>query len=64
MVLLIQESSLTFIVAHRLETILEADQIIVLEEGRLVNSGKHTKLLEESIVYRQFLEELSQSTAS
>ncbi len=64
MVLLIQESSLTFIVAHRLETILEADQIIVLEEGRLVNSGKHAKLLEESIVYRQFLEELSQSTAS
>ncbi len=64
MVLLIQETSLTFIVAHRLETILEADQIIVLEDGRLVNSGKHSELLNESVVYRQFLEELSQSTAS
>lgn len=64
MVLLIQKSSLTFIVAHRLETILEADKIIVLEEGRLVNSGNHRDLLRESLVYRQFLEELSQSTAS
>ncbi|MBC97930.1 MAG: hypothetical protein CME63_09285 [Halobacteriovoraceae bacterium] len=64
MVLLIQEKSLTFIVAHRLETILEADRIIVLEEGRLVNSGKHDELLSDSLVYRQFLEELSQSTAS
>ncbi len=64
MVLLIQKTSLTFIVAHRLETILEADRIIVLEDGRLVNSGKHDELLSESVVYRQFLEELSQSTVS
>ncbi len=64
MVLLIQKTSLTFIVAHRLETIIDADQIIVLENGRLVNSGNHDSLLSDSPVYRQFLEELSQSTVS
>ena len=40
-ILLIQGQSLTFIVAHRLETIMEADTILVLEEGKLVSSGKH-----------------------
>lgn len=64
MVLLIQKTSLTFIVAHRLETIVEADKIIVLENGKLVNSGSHSELLQDSGVYRQFLEELSQSIVS
>ncbi len=61
MVLLIQEKSLTFIVAHRLETIIEADKIIVLEGGRVKASGTHGSLKEESEVYRRFLAELSQS---
>ncbi len=61
MVLLIQKNSLTFIVAHRLETVREADIIIVLENGRLVDSGSHQVLAEQSDVYRQFLAELSHS---
>lgn len=61
MVILIQKNSLTFIVAHRLETILEADNIIVLENGRVKDSGTHQVLLETSEVYRQFLRELSHS---
>lgn len=61
MVLLIQKKSLTFIVAHRLETVIEADKIIVLEGGRLKASGTHESLQEQSEVYRQFLAELSHS---
>lgn len=61
MVLLIQRNSLTFIVAHRLETVREADKIIVLENGRLIDSGTHERLATESDVYRQFLAELSHS---
>lgn len=58
-VLLIQESSLTFIVAHRLETIIEAHKILVLENGRLIDSGIHKDLLGRSKVYQEFIAELS-----
>lgn len=58
-VLLIQEKSLTFIVAHRLETIIEATKIIVLENGRIIDSGIHSELLSRSQVYQEFIAELS-----
>lgn len=58
-VLLIQEKSLTFIVAHRLETIIEAGKIIVLEDGRIIDSGIHSALLSRSQVYQEFIAELS-----
>ena len=61
MVLMIQSNSLTFIVAHRLETIIKADKILVLDKGRLVESGTHGFLIENSQVYQQFLNELSHS---
>ena len=60
-ILLIQGQSLTFIVAHRLETIMEADKILVLEEGKLVSSGKHFDLLKDSSGYQEFIEEMTLS---
>lgn len=59
MVLLIQKESLTFIVAHRLETVVQADEILVMEEGRIVDAGVHSDLLIKSKVYQNFINELS-----
>lgn len=56
----INDSSIKFIVATRIGTILKADKIIVLEEGRMVGFGKHEELLEDCEVYRQIA--LSQLT--
>ena len=43
----------TIIVAQRISTILHADQILVLDEGRLVGIGTHPELMESCSVYQQ-----------
>ena len=47
------KSATTLIVAQRINTIKNADQIIVLDEGKIVGLGKHRHLLESCEVYRQ-----------
>ena len=46
----------TFVIAHRLSTIALADEIVVLEGGRIVAQGSHEELLEESELYREIAE--------
>ena len=46
----------TLIVAQRVGTILDADQIIVLDEGRVVGRGRHRELLVSCPVYREIAE--------
>ncbi len=41
------------IVAQRIGTIMDADQIVVLNEGRVVGKGRHRDLLQICEVYRQ-----------
>jgi ATP-binding cassette subfamily B protein len=43
----------TVIIAHRLSTILHADQIAVLDQGKLVALGKHSELMESSPLYQR-----------
>jgi ATP-binding cassette, subfamily B, multidrug efflux pump len=47
------------IVAQRLSTIVDADQVIVIEDGRVVGAGTHGSLLADSPTYREFAESQS-----
>lgn len=46
----------TLIVAQRIGTIMDADKIIVLDEGKIVGNGRHKELLESCPVYREIAE--------
>lgn len=44
------------VIAHRLQTVKEADDIIVLEHGEIVERGNHASLIEKNGVYNKMLE--------
>ena len=49
------------VIAHRLSTIVRADQILVLENGRVVQRGRHSSLLAEGGLYQQLWQQQSQA---
>lgn len=46
----------TFIIAHRIQSIMDADLILVLDKGRIVQRGKHNDLVQQEGIYHQIYE--------
>lgn len=51
-----RENTTTFIISHRISTLSEADIILVLENGKLVQSGKHEELIRRDGLYKRVWE--------
>ena len=52
----------TIVIAHRLSTIRDADKIIVLDGGEIIDAGRHEELLARNQLYRELCERLSLGT--
>ena len=51
----LQKNRTTLVIAHRLATVLEADRIVVLDEGRILDIGPHEDLVERNATYAQMV---------
>ena len=59
----LMEGRTSFIVAHRLSTIRNADRILVMKDGVIVERGTHGELLAENGLYRKLYESMTVRTA-
>ena len=53
----LRQGRTTVAIAHRLSTVIAADQILVMEQGKISDRGTNEDLLERSSLYRQLYEE-------
>ena len=49
----LMENRTTFIIAHRIQSVMNADQILVLDKGRIVQRGVHEELIAEEGIYQK-----------
>lgn len=50
------EEKTVLMIAHRLKTVRHADNILVIDKGKIVQSGTHDKLMKEEGIYRRFVD--------
>ena len=52
----LMENRTTFMIAHRIQSIMAADKILVFDQGRIIQSGTHEELLSRTGMYQQIYE--------
>ncbi|MBP7213973.1 MAG: ABC transporter ATP-binding protein [Anaerolineaceae bacterium] len=52
----LMENRTTFVIAHRIQSIMNADQILVFDQGKIVQKGKHEDLVNKAGIYRDIYE--------
>jgi ATP-binding cassette subfamily B protein len=57
----LRQGRTTFVIAHRLSTVRDADRILVMDAGRLVAEGRHEMLMLESDLYRRLAAQLAET---
>ena len=57
------EGRTSFVIAHRLSTILDADMILVMDHGDIVETGTHTELMERNGFYRNLFNSQFETTS-
>jgi ATP-binding cassette subfamily B protein len=50
----LQQECTTLVIAHRLSTVIEANKIIVLNQGKIEQSGNHSELMQQEGIYKNF----------
>jgi ABC-type multidrug transport system fused ATPase/permease subunit len=52
----LRQGRTTFVIAHRIQTVMRADLILVLDGGRIVERGRHDQLMAQEGIYRRIYE--------
>ena len=50
-------------IAHRLKTVRNADQIVVINKGRIVQQGTHNQLMKQEGIYKRFVDSREQAVS-
>lgn len=50
-------------IAHRLKTVRNADQIVVIDKGRIVQQGTHNQLMKQEGIYKRFVDSREQAVS-
>ena len=59
----LSQGKTVIMIAHRLKTVRHADQIVVVDKGRIVQQGTHEQLMKQEGIYKRFVDARQQAVS-